>query len=249
MDEPGPPAFATGVWNSNNYTTTLTFDAGSTGELDWNRNPPSASNLSLSSTIVEKTSTFSSLWSDDHSLSGGGYIFSTNNTGQWANASWVPFSSSQCWGNVSLTLTSNFGSIVGFREFANNSLNLWGDSGVYAITTTNDVTSPTPTPTPSSAPTATPTSTTFPTPTPTSTATLTPTASPPFTTNQTDSFPTQTALLATAVIAPVVAVFGLAFKKGYIKVEVASEEGGKTLYGENEDGKEVSNEEASDYSI
>ncbi len=32
----GQPAFTTGVWNSENYTTTLTLDASSTAELNWN---------------------------------------------------------------------------------------------------------------------------------------------------------------------------------------------------------------------
>jgi hypothetical protein len=34
----GQPAFTTGacIWNSENYTTTLTLDASSTAELNWN---------------------------------------------------------------------------------------------------------------------------------------------------------------------------------------------------------------------
>jgi hypothetical protein len=32
----GQPVFTTGVWNSQNYTTTLTLDASSTAELNWN---------------------------------------------------------------------------------------------------------------------------------------------------------------------------------------------------------------------
>jgi|GEM_PF-1101610 hypothetical protein len=32
----GPPAFTTGVWNSQNYTTTLTLNDASTVELNWN---------------------------------------------------------------------------------------------------------------------------------------------------------------------------------------------------------------------
>ena len=158
-----PHLSLTGVWNNENYTTTLTLDASSTGELDWNRSPPSASNLSLSSSILRVKQSYSlSLWSDDHSLSGGGYVFSTNNTGQWVNASWVAFSSQiHDWGNARLTLNNNVGAVVGFREFANNSLDLWGDSGIYAITMTNDTSSVTPSPAPSVVPTASPTPTIF----------------------------------------------------------------------------------------
>ena len=168
----GQPLFIeNGVWNSQNYTTTFTLDASSTGELDWNRDPPSASNFFLSSTIIGKTAAFSSLWSDSHSLTGGGFVFSSNNTGQWVNASWAAFSSTPCWGNASLTLNSKAGVVVGFREYGNNSLNVWADSGLYTITTTNDSSCLSPSPSPSSTPS------TSPTPTPTST--LSPTASPP----------------------------------------------------------------------
>ena len=225
----GQPAFITdGVWNSNNYTTTLTLDASSTGELDWNPNPPSASNLSLSSTIVSKTAAFSSLWSDDHSLSGGGHIFSTNNTGSWVNASWTPFSSTPCWGNVTLTLNSKAGVVVGFREFANDSLGLWGDSGIYAITTTADTSAVTTSP--SGTPTASPPPTTT-TSTPTANPTTSPTILP-----ETNLLSTQIVAIIGTSVAVLVAVFALAFKKGYITIEVV-------------DGENSSQDENQDYSI
>jgi hypothetical protein len=217
----GQPVFTTGVWNSQNYTTTLKLDVFSTAELNWILGtPPFASNFSATSTSIRNTTVFSALWSDLQSLSGGGYIFSNNNTGQWVNASWVSFDSNPCWGNVSLTLNSSVGVVVGFREFANDSLNLWGDSGIYAITTTNGTSLVTPTPTPSSAPTATPSPTS-------STTTLTPTANPtttPALQPETNQFPTQTVAIAAVAIAVLLAVFALALKKGYIKVEVVDEE-------------------------
>ena len=123
-----------------------------------------------------------------------------------------------CWGNATLTLNSNVGAVVGFREFANNSLGLWGDSGIYAITTTNDTSVSTATPAPSVAPTSNPT--------PTSTSTLNPTTNPTPTPsiNQTGDFPTQTAILVLAVIVVFVGVLVIAFKKGYITIEVVDEE-------------------------
>ncbi len=48
------------------------------------------------------------------------------------------FTSIPCWGNVTLTLNNKVGVVVGFREYANNSLNVWADSGLYNITTTNE---------------------------------------------------------------------------------------------------------------
>ena len=201
----GQPAFITnGVWNEN-YTTTLMLDASSTGELNWKPGtPPSASNLSTTSTTAGNTTRFSDLWSDNQTLSGGGYVFSTNNTGRWVNASWVAFASNPDWGNVTLTLNSTVGAVVGFREYANNSLNLWGASEIYNITTTAPTDTPTPAPTPASTPTPTPAST----PTPT----------------QTNPFPTETILIAATAIAVLVAVFALALKKGYIKIETVDED-------------------------
>ena len=214
----GRPVFTTGVWNSQNYTTTLTLDASRTGELSWSPPPsPSASNLSTNSTIAGSNAMFSVLWSDNQTLFAGGYVFSTNNTGQWVNASWVPFSSDSGWGNATLTLNSTVGAVVGFRQFANDSLNLWGDSGIYAITTTND----TATPTPSSAPTASPTSIPVPSQSPEQTNSPSPT---PISQQETNQFPTQTVAIAVIAVATLIAVFALAFKKGYITIETVDEE-------------------------
>jgi hypothetical protein len=220
----GQPLFTLGVWNSENYTTTLTLDASSTVEVQWNLGtPPFTSSLSASSTVAGKITVFSALWSDNQSLSSGGYIFSTNNTGEWINASWASFSSNPCWGNDSSTLDSNVGRVVGFREFANNSLNLWGDSGIYAITTINDTSMATPTPTPSNASNASPAPTnSATTSTPTANPTTTPTLHP-----ETNQLLIQTVAIVAIAVAVVVAVFALAFKKGYIIIEVVEEQEGK----------------------
>jgi hypothetical protein len=98
--------------------------------------PPSASSFTISSTVAGSMSIFSTLWSDDKSLDNGGYIFSTNNTGQWLNASWTPFISNPDWGEAALKLNDTVGTVVAFQEYANNSINLWGDSGIYAIAIT-----------------------------------------------------------------------------------------------------------------
>jgi hypothetical protein len=165
---------------------------------------------------------------------------------QRVNASWVPFSSTPCWGNATLTLNSNVGATVGFREYANNSLNLWGASGIYAITTTNGTSPFTPNPSPS------PTSTTIPdsAPTPTSIVSSTPTPNPTATPTlqpETNMFPTQTVAIATVAIVVLVTSSALAFKKGYLLVEVVNDKGGETI--ENEGDYEGSEKENQDYSI
>jgi hypothetical protein len=82
---------------------------------------------------------------------------------------------------------------------------------------------PTPTPSPSASPTptATPTPTSVPSqsPEPTNSSSPTQTSQP-----ENNQFPTQTTAIAAAAIAILVAVFALAFKKGYITIEVVEEE-------------------------
>ncbi len=223
----GEPPFTTGVWNSNNYTTTLKLDASSIGELDWNRIPSSASNLSLSSIIVGKPSVFSVLWNDDHGLSGGGYIFSTNNTGQWVNASWVAFSSTPCWGNATLTLTNKAEFVVGFREYANNSLNVWANSCLFTILSANEslpLPTPSPTATSSKNPTTSPTPAAPSSPTATPSSTQNPTSTPTSIPAQNNLISPQAIAIVASAVAGVVVLLAVAFKKGYIVVEVIDEE-------------------------
>ncbi len=229
----GPPVFSTGVWNDQNYTTTLILDASSTGELNWNPNmPPYSSTFSMTSIMVTIDTTVSTLWTDNRSLTGGGFIFSTNNTGQWLNSSWVSFNLNPDWGNATLALNSTVGATVSFREYANNSLNLWGDSGIYSIKTTSlPVSTPTPTTTPTAAPLTTPTLS--PTPVPTEKPIFIPHLSPSLspTPNPTASKLTQIklslteiTLIAVMVIGILVAVFALAFRKGRLTIEASEDE-------------------------
>lgn len=113
--------------------------------------PPAVSNLLITS-YTDKSLFFSALWSDNQSLKGGGYIFSTNITGNWLNASWIAFESDPCFVSVFLTLDNTLEQVIGFREFANNSLNLWGESELLTITTPCDSPFPTAAPTIHSTP-------------------------------------------------------------------------------------------------
>jgi hypothetical protein len=210
----GQPVFTSGVWNSQNYTTTLTLDSSSIGELDWNRVPPSSSNISVTPINAGNVTNCSALWSDPRGLLEGGYIFSSNNTGIWVNSTWAPFSSNPGWGNATLTLNSTIGLTVGFREYANNSLGIWGDSGIYTIKTTAYESNPAPTLTPE----ATPTSTVPPTINP-ATPTVTPTSPA-----DTPVLSNKMILIVTSVVMAVLFVFFFAaFSKGYIKIEVVDE--------------------------
>jgi hypothetical protein len=215
----GRPTFTTGIWNNNNYTTTLILDSTSTDELNWEPSkPPFVSNVSLTSTNAGKLTVFSALWSDNLSLSGGGYIFSTNNTGQWSNASWAPFNSIPRWGNTSFTFNNNIGSVISFREYVNNSLNIWGDSGVYNFTVTTIL--PAPTSTPNLTPTPLPpeTVTSSPNPiTPTIFTTPVPTSFSPEAKN--NPFPIEIVAIITSVVALAI-LLAYAFIKGCIVIDV-----------------------------
>jgi hypothetical protein len=96
---------------------------------------PTYSNISASSTIAGQPCTFSSEWNDNYGLSG--YIFSTNNTGVWQNTTWTPFSSTPSWANVTQSLNSNVGVVIGYYWYANNTNGLWTNTGLQIFTTTS----------------------------------------------------------------------------------------------------------------
>lgn len=105
--------------------------------------PPAYSNIGQNNTVAGQDTLFYALWQDDIALSG--YIFSTNNTGRWVNDSWVALSGSRAWSNVTKKLNSTVGIHVGWRIYANDSSNNWGDTGVIVLTTIPpaDITPPT----------------------------------------------------------------------------------------------------------
>lgn len=74
-------------------------------------------------------------WSDVSGVSGS--IFSTNNTGPWVNQTW---SSSSQWGNYSFTLNVTVGLVVGWREYANDTVNNWSVGAIQTVTTTCGIT-------------------------------------------------------------------------------------------------------------
>ena len=92
---------------------------------------PVVSNVSAGPVFAGGSCVFSSFWSDNVSL--GGFVFSTNNTGVWVNDTWVAFSGTPSWGNVSKVLSLTVGSVVGYRWFVNDSSGVWVDSGVKSL--------------------------------------------------------------------------------------------------------------------
>lgn len=115
-----------GNQNHNYYIDTLILN---TEECE----PPTFNQISASSTVAGTTCIFSANISGQSGLSG--YIFSTNNTGSWKNDTWTPLTTNPAWANVTKTLNSTVGNVVGYLWYSNCSANSWGKSSTSWITT------------------------------------------------------------------------------------------------------------------
>jgi len=98
-------------------------------------NPPTYSNNATNTTVADKPCNFTLDWDDDNGLSG--YIFSTNNSGTWQNASFVSFSgiSNTSW-NVT-TLNDTVGALVQWCYYANDTSDNWNTSENFSLVTTS----------------------------------------------------------------------------------------------------------------
>ena len=87
-------------------------------------------------TIAGQITLFSINVSDNLALqSNGGYIFSTNNTGDWINDSFVLFTATPSWANVTKILNSTAGLRIGYRWFFNDSSGNTNSTPIYELTT------------------------------------------------------------------------------------------------------------------
>lgn len=89
--------------------------------------PLAYSTVSSSSTSAGSSCTFSVLWTDNVNVSG--YIFETNNTGEFVNDTWTPFSDfvsqTSAYANVTKALNSTIGNFVSWRFWANDTSGNW----------------------------------------------------------------------------------------------------------------------------
>jgi len=97
---------------------------------------PTFSNNATDTTGAGNPCNFTLDWDDNVGLSG--YIFSTNNTGAWANASWIAFTSSPetAW-NVT-TLNTTVGILVQWKFYANDTSDNWNTSDTYGLITIDE---------------------------------------------------------------------------------------------------------------
>ena len=120
--------------------------ASSPGEWDDGAAPRYSKN-STNTTVAGYVANFSLEWNDSIALQGGGgYIFSTNNSGTWINASWYAFSSTPQNVSNATVLNSTVGTVVAWCYYANDSVSNWNgtncQSGNQFIITTTETTPP-----------------------------------------------------------------------------------------------------------
>ncbi len=126
------PAEVTALWNDGDGL------AYSFGDIT----KPTYSNNQTNNTNAGQLTLFSILYDDDTALNTSGqYIFSTNNTGPWANDSAVNFTSTPSWANVTKTLNSTPNIVIGYRWYADDNAGNINNTEIFTLITT-DVTPP-----------------------------------------------------------------------------------------------------------
>jgi hypothetical protein len=101
--------------------------------------PPTPSLSATNSTLAGSSCGFSTKWTDTMGLATtGGFILSTNNSGPWVNQTWTAFTDNPDWGNKTLTLNGTVGLVIGWKEYANNTNNLWTVTSLLTVTTTSN---------------------------------------------------------------------------------------------------------------
>jgi len=99
--------------------------------------PPTYSDVSHNNTIAGQPTKFSVKWNDETALqTAGQWIFSTNNTGTWTNDTAVNFTSTPEWANVTKTLNSTVGLVIGYKWYAKDNAGNWANTSVFTLTTT-----------------------------------------------------------------------------------------------------------------
>jgi hypothetical protein len=96
---------------------------------------PKWSSPNVNNTQHNQLAKFSVYWTDNDVLNQ--YIFSTNNTGVWANDSAVLFSGAGNWSNVTKTINNTNGISIGWIVYARDNYGNWNYTGTQVFQTTN----------------------------------------------------------------------------------------------------------------
>lgn len=102
------------------------------GEVEEEDYSPSYSDIDYSSTVASSSCDFSVKWTDDNGLAG--YIFSTNNSGSWANTSFTTLSGTEAWANETVTLNAVGGTLVQYRWYCRDTYMQWSKTAIRSLT-------------------------------------------------------------------------------------------------------------------
>jgi len=95
---------------------------------------PTYSDIGYNTTLAGNITEFSCYWQDPDGLSQ--FIFSWNGTGSWTNDTASGLTGTADWANLTKTLPSNVGVVVGFRWYCNDTGDNWAATGIQNLTTT-----------------------------------------------------------------------------------------------------------------
>jgi surface protein len=139
---------AAGLAGRNILTGTYNWTITDGGLFGSDTTPPTYTQVSVNNTIAGMSTNFSINVTDNTALHpNGGYIFSTNNTWgntTWKNDSFVLFTITPSWANVTKVLNSTAGTWIGYRWYFNDSANNTNSTPIYTTNTTSAVTCATP---------------------------------------------------------------------------------------------------------
>ncbi len=98
---------------------------------------PTHSNAGHNQNYAGLSTVFSILVNDSIALQGNGtYIFATNNSGVWINDTAINFTTTPQWSNVTKTLNSTVGKVIGYRWYIKDNAGNYGNTSIYTLMTT-----------------------------------------------------------------------------------------------------------------
>jgi hypothetical protein len=136
----------------HNYTVYAIDASGNANNSGWryftvDTTPPIYSQVSTNNSVAGQITNFAINVTDNVALQpNGAYIFSTNNSnGVWTNNTAVNFTAISQWANITKTLNSTVGTMVGYMWYFNDSVGNMNSTSIYVLTTTaaSDTTPPT----------------------------------------------------------------------------------------------------------
>ena len=109
-------------------------------QISWRAGPPTYSDISTTSTNAGSACAFSVLWAGNANVSG--YIFGTNNSGAFVNASWTSFfdftNQTSAYSRVTETLDSTIGDVVSWGFWCNDTSNRWSEIPLQTLYVVSD---------------------------------------------------------------------------------------------------------------